>query len=154
MGTGHLFKLHTFELLIRIPSGMTSKSSNAVLLGKKLHFLSLQWNVYWRKRASIFLSNVKWFFTVCDYTRISSWNTIRIQHIKKQVIHGTYEHRRCICKPHEHYLLYIKTISSKECGLQNIFVSNMILPVSAIKIHRCEVLPTSHLVKQILVLWQ
>ena len=42
VGTGHSFKLHTFELLMCMPSSMISKLRNIVVLCKKLHFLSLQ----------------------------------------------------------------------------------------------------------------
>ena len=42
VGTGHLFKLYTFESLMYMPLGVTLKPRNIVLLGKKLHFLSLQ----------------------------------------------------------------------------------------------------------------
>ena len=42
VGTGHSLKFHTFESLMHIPAGMTSKPKNIVLLYKKLHFLILQ----------------------------------------------------------------------------------------------------------------
>ena len=44
--TGHSLKLHTFELLMHIPSCIILKPRNVALLHKKLHFLSLQQNVY------------------------------------------------------------------------------------------------------------
>ena len=42
VGTGHSVKLCTFKPLMYMPSGVTSKQMNAVLLYKKLQFLSLQ----------------------------------------------------------------------------------------------------------------
>ena len=71
----------------------------------------------------------------------------RIQHVQKQVVHGMHERGRCIHKPHGHYDPFVKTVSHEGSSLQNVFISNMALPVSTVKINRCEVFRTSHLVQ-------
>ena len=81
VGTSHLFflKIHTFELLMCMTLDVISKPKNIVVLSKKLHLLSLQYNIYRFKYTSNLLSNVKCSFTVSECTKISSRNTATIE---------------------------------------------------------------------------
>ena len=41
----------------------------------------------------------------------------RIQHVKNQVVHGSHEYSRCVCKPHGHYDPFLKTVPHEESSL-------------------------------------
>ena len=75
MGTCCSLKLCTFESLMSIPSCVVLNPRNIVLLHKKLHFLKLQYIIYWYKYCSTCSSNVKCSFTIHEYKRVLSRNT-------------------------------------------------------------------------------
>ena len=99
---------------------------------------------------------MEYSFTIHKYTRMSiqKYCYARIQNIGKQVLHGLHECSRCVRKSHRLYNPFVKTIPHKESGLQSIFISNTALPVSTVKINSYEVFCISHLVQEVLILWQ